>query len=103
MGGMRGPESTCADIVVLPKSWFSRKDLRFPSLEAGCKNAGRPDRSASSALRGDLTVRSSIRPAPIIVIAFLWPGITLVALTYMFGIYAIIGCGRRSKASALFD
>ena len=24
------------------------------------------------------------------VIAFLWPGITLVALTYMFGIYAII-------------
>jgi uncharacterized membrane protein HdeD (DUF308 family) len=24
------------------------------------------------------------------VIAFLWPGITLVALTYLFGIYAIV-------------
>ena len=24
------------------------------------------------------------------VIAFMWPGITLVALTYLFGIYAIV-------------
>jgi uncharacterized membrane protein HdeD (DUF308 family) len=37
------------------------------------------------------------------VIAFLWPGITLVALTYLFGIYAIVDGVAAIWASSAFS